>query len=86
MHKFSPFFYTEAKFEPLEKKAKKIDITRYENFQTNSRVHPFFDHKRNEEILEEWKVERETKKIQIKLVTTCNKNEQQQDAKNNAEL
>ena len=29
---------------------------------------------------------RETKKIQIKLATTCNKNEQQQDAKNNAEL
>jgi len=26
------------------------------------------------------------KKIQIKLSTTCNKNEQQQDAKNNAEL
>ena len=27
-----------------------------------------------------------TEKIQIKLATTCNKNEQQQDAKNNAEL
>ena len=27
-----------------------------------------------------------TKKIQIKLVTTRNKNEQQQDAKNNVEL
>jgi len=28
----------------------------------------------------------ETKKIQIKLAMTCNKNEQQQDAKNSAEL
>jgi hypothetical protein len=26
------------------------------------------------------------KKMQIKLATTCNKNEQQQDAKNNADL
>jgi hypothetical protein len=29
---------------------------------------------------------RETKKIQNKLATTCNKNVEQQDAKNNAEL
>jgi hypothetical protein len=29
---------------------------------------------------------RETEKIQIKLATTDNKKEQQQDAKNNAEL
>ena len=28
----------------------------------------------------------ETKKFQIELATTCNKNEQQQDAKSNAEL
>jgi len=46
----------------------------------------FFYHKRDEEILEELKVERETKKIQVKLATTCNKNEQQQDVKNNAEF
>jgi hypothetical protein len=35
------------------------------------------DHERNEEILEELKVEpvdEELKKIQIKLTTTCNKN------------
>jgi hypothetical protein len=47
------------------------------------------DHKRNEEILEELKaepVDEETKKIQIQLATTCNKNEQQQDGKNSAEL
>jgi len=29
---------------------------------------------------------RETKKTEIKLATTCNKNEQQQDAKSNAKL
>jgi len=29
---------------------------------------------------------RETRKIQIKLATACNENEQQQDAKNNAEF
>jgi hypothetical protein len=29
---------------------------------------------------------KETKKIQIQLAATCSKNEQQQDAKNNAEL
>jgi len=30
--------------------------------------------------------QRESKKMQIKLVATCNKNEQQQDVKNNADL
>jgi hypothetical protein len=29
---------------------------------------------------------RKTKKLQIKLTTTCNKNEQQRDTKNNTEL
>ena len=29
---------------------------------------------------------RDTKKIEIKLATTCNKNEQQQNVKNNVEL
>ena len=36
--------------------------------------------------MEELKVERETKKIQIKSAATCNENEQQQDVKNNAEF
>jgi len=43
-----------------------------------------FDHKRNEENLEEFEnrtSQRETKKLQITLATTCNKSEQQQDAK-----
>ena len=38
-----------------------------------------FDHKRNEEILEELQIEPidvEAKRIQIKLATTCSKNEQ----------
>jgi hypothetical protein len=46
-------------------------------------------HKNNKEILEDLKIEprwRETKKIQIKLATTWHNNEQQEDAKNNAEI
>jgi hypothetical protein len=31
-------------------------------------------------------VDEETKKVQIKLATACNKNEQQEDGKNSAEL
>ena len=49
--------------------------------------HPLFDHIRKEEILEEQKAEPadgKLKKIQVELATTCNKYEQQQDAKNNA--
>jgi hypothetical protein len=46
----------EAKFGPLEKGIKTIDITRDEIFQKNSQVHPF-DHRNNEEIFEELKVE-----------------------------
>ena len=48
-----------------------------------------FDHKRNEEILEELKVKTswwETKKLQIELFMTCNENKEQQDARNDAEL
>jgi len=47
-----------------------------------------FEHKKKEEILEKtvrrnsWQ---ETKKIQIKLATTCKKNDQQQNDKSNAE-
>jgi hypothetical protein len=49
--------------------------------------YPLSDYKRKEEIFVRAKVEpvdEKLKKIQIKLATTCNKNEQ--DAKNNAEL
>ena len=48
-----------------------------------------FDHKRNDEVLEELKVEPVYEKIRphkSNLTTTCNKNEEQQDAKNNAKL
>ena len=42
------------------------------------------DHKRNEvQNRTNW---RETKKIQVKLAATCNKNKQQEDAKHNAEI
>jgi hypothetical protein len=47
----------------------------------------FFDHERNEEIWEEFKVEAVDEKLgrQLKLATSCNKNEQL-DVKRNAEL
>jgi hypothetical protein len=50
-----------------------------------------FDHKRNKEILEEFKVEPVDKKLRRYKANwpcnmTCNKKEQQQDAKNNGEL
>ena len=54
----------------------------------NSRVHTFWAQKERK-VLKELKaepVDGESKKIQIKLATTCNKNEQQRDGKNNAEL
>jgi hypothetical protein len=52
-----PIVYMEAKFGPLRHKDKKaIDINRDESFQRSSPVHPFY-HNRNEEILEELKVE-----------------------------
>jgi len=45
------------------------------------------DHQRNKEILVGLKVEPIEEKLRgYKSITTCNKNEQQQDAKNNAEL
>jgi len=44
-----------------------------------------FDHKRNKEILGDLKVETVDEKPR-RLAATCNKNEQQQGAKNNAEL
>ena len=45
------------------------------------------DHQRNKEILVGLKVEPIEEKLRgYKSITTCNKNEQQQDGKNNAEL
>jgi hypothetical protein len=76
----------EVKFGPLEKRIKTIDINRNEISPKYSQVHPFWPQK-NEEILEELTVEQVDEKlrkyVQIKLATTCNKNEQQQVARNN---
>lgn len=39
-------FYMDAKFGPLEKGAKTIDINRDEIFQNNSRIRPFLPQKK----------------------------------------
>ena len=54
-------------------------------FRRTSR-YPLFDYKRKFGRAKAEPVDEKLKKIEIKLATTCNKNEQQQDAKNNAEL
>jgi len=84
----SLLFYMEAKFGLLEKKIKMLDIKRGDIFQKNSEVHPLWikTEKINFGRVESRTNWRETKKMQIKLATTCNKKEQQQDDKNNAEL
>jgi hypothetical protein len=65
-----------------------IDINQDEISQKNSRVPPLWSQKQWRKIFVELKVEpdEKTKKLQMKFVTTCNKNEQQKDGKNNAEL
>jgi hypothetical protein len=75
----------EAKFGTLEKRIKRLTSN---FFFLNSRVPSFWLQKeeRNFGRAEVEPVDEKLKKIQIKLATTCNKNEQQQDAKNNAEL
>jgi hypothetical protein len=58
-------------------------------FSRRTAGYNLFDHIRNKEILQELKaelVDKESKKKQIKLATTCNKNVQEQDGINNAEL
>ena len=58
MHWLSPFFYMKAKFEPLEKKDKLKQLTTIEpKFFRRTAVCTLFDHKRNEEVVEELKVE-----------------------------
>jgi hypothetical protein len=81
-------FYVEAKFGPLEINDRKQLTSVEMTFSENTAGYTPFDHKRNEEILEETKVETvdlKMRKIQIKLSSTCNKIKQQ-DAKINAEL
>jgi len=88
MHWLSPFFKMEAKFGPLEKTDKKrlTSIVR-KNFRRRAGC-TLFDHKkwRNFGRVESRNSWRETNKIQIKLATACNRNGQQQDGKNSAEL
>jgi hypothetical protein len=87
MHSLSPLFYMEKKFRPLEKKAKNDRHQTRWNFSEQPGT-PFLTTKERSnfgkiECITSW---RKTKKIQIKVAMTCNKNEQQQDAKNNAQL
>jgi hypothetical protein len=61
------------------------------NFSEKTTEYTLFDRKRNEESLEEFKVEPVDKKLRKYKSNwpcnlKCNKNEQQQDAKNKAEL
>ena len=86
MHWLSPLFYMEARFGPLKGFKKKANINRTEIVQKNSWVDHFWPQKewRNFGRAEKRTSWLETKKIQTRLAT-CNKNEQQ-DAKNNAEL
>jgi len=84
-HWLSPFFYMEAIFGPLEKKDKEDWHQSRWNFSEQQGTH-FFDRKRNTGRTDSRTSWRELKKRQIKLAATCNKNEQKQAAKNNAEL
>jgi hypothetical protein len=74
MHWLSPIFYMEAILRHLKKRIKTIGINWHESSQKSSLVHPF-DHKRNDKILEEAKVEPADEQLRryIKLATACNK-------------
>jgi hypothetical protein len=69
------------------KKKTMIDINRDENFPKNNRLHTFWPQKKwRVELFKVESVEEELRRSKIQLVTTYNKNEQQQNAQNNAEL
>jgi hypothetical protein len=83
-----PLFYVGSKFGPLDKRMNKR-LTSVEKKYFRTARYALVDQKRNEEIFEEFKIEpadKKLKRIQIRLATTCNKNEQQQDARTDAEL
>jgi hypothetical protein len=61
MHWLFPFFYLEAKFGPVEKRMKTIDIEM--EFYRRTAGYDLLDRKRNEEILEELKVEQFDEKL-----------------------
>jgi hypothetical protein len=67
---------------------KRLTLIEIKVFRRTSE-YTIFDHMRNEDILEEYKVEPVDEKLRrqkSELSTKCNENEQQQVAKNNAEL
>jgi len=88
MHWLYLLFYTKVKFGLSDKRIKTNDINRNAIFQKNSRIHTFWTQKelRNFGRIKSGTRWQETKKIQIKLATTCNNNDQQQNDKSNAEL
>jgi hypothetical protein len=57
MHWLSSFFYTEGKFWTVRQKDKKRLISSEMKFYSRAGVYTLFDHKRNEGILEDLKVE-----------------------------
>jgi acetone carboxylase gamma subunit len=64
MHWFSRCFYreTEGKFEPSGKRIKRLPAIERKLFRRTA-GHAFCDHKRNEDILEELKVEQVDEKL-----------------------
>ena len=83
-----PILLHGSKIWTLRKKDNnRLTSTEMKFFRTAAR-NTLHEYKSNEEILEELEVESVDEKLrrQIKLAMTYNKNEQQQDAKNRAEL
>jgi len=73
---------------PRKKSKKRLALFEIKFFMHTVR-YTIFGQNRNDEILEELKVEEIHEKLRryvITLAMTCNKNEQQQDVKNNEEL
>ena len=87
MHCLSPFFFMEAKFGPIEKRIKTIDVG-WDGIFQNSQVHLFWPQKEwiNSGRAESRTSWREDKKMQMKLAATCNEKEKQHDAKNHPGL
>jgi hypothetical protein len=89
MHWVSPILLHGSEIWTLRQNDKKGLTSVEMEFFRRTAGYTLFDHKRNGDILEELKVEpadETLRNYKIKLATTCNKNEQQRGAKNNAEL
>ena len=83
MHCPSSIYYMEAKFWPLEERIKNDWHQSRLNTSEEEPVHIFWPRKewRNFVRAESRTIWLETKKMQIKLAPTCNKNEEQRDGK-----